>query len=281
MTCVYPTRDSDVAQKPPTLRDISNRLELLESLLTLLVQRSGVPTASVAKAVDGRARGDAEPEIPVQSRPTASNTRTGRHHPSDPRSDNATWELLLNPTNLEPLLQEEKNKATSPLDLETTPSNHQLDTASHHKLPTQLGAPAPPDTDLELLNLYPDTQLALRLWNVYVKSVDPVVKILHIPTVQSAVVATILNTRSAQPSTVALTFAIYYAAVTALCHDDCDEPVELPWEKLVLLKRYQTALDRLLVGPDFINRPDVTGLQALAIYVVRTKSALKPILMLI
>ncbi|OAA65311.1 Transcription factor [Niveomyces insectorum RCEF 264] len=65
----------------------------------------------------------------------------------------------------------------------------------------------------------------------------------------------------------ALTFAIYYAAVTALCHHDCDEPVDLPWEKPILLKRYQKALDRLLVTPDFINRPDLIGLQALAIYV--------------
>ncbi|KAL1865589.1 hypothetical protein VTK73DRAFT_5197 [Phialemonium thermophilum] len=131
----------------------------------------------------------------------------------------------------------------------------------------QLGASAPSDRYLELLDVYPDAHLALLLWNVYVRSVDPVLKILHKPTVQSAVVATILNTRSAKPSTVALTFAIYYAAVTALCHYDCDEPVDLPWEKPVLLERYQAALDRLLLTPDFMNRPDMTGLQALAIYV--------------
>jgi hypothetical protein len=105
---------------------------------------------------------------------------------------------------------------------------------------------------------------------VYVKSVDPVLKILHIPTVQAAVVATILDPRSAQPSTLALTFAIYYAAVTALCHSDGDESIHLPWEKPVLLKRYQAALDRLLVTPDLMSRPEIAGLQALAIYVVST-----------
>lgn len=120
---------------------------------------------------------------------------------------------------------------------------------------------------------YPDTQLALRLWDVYVKSVDPVVKILHIPTVQSTVVATILDPRSAQLSTLALTFAIYYAAVTALCHEGHDEPVDLPCEKPLLLKRYQTALDQLLVAPHFMSQPEIAGLQALAIYVVGTKSS--------
>lgn len=120
-----------------------------------------------------------------------------------------------------------------------------------------------------MLESYPDPQLALRLWNVYFKSVDPVLKILHIPSVQSTVVATILDPKSAGSSTVALTYAIYFAAVTALCHDsNNNEPVDLPCEKTELLKRYKTSLDRLLLGTDLMNRPEMTALQALTIYVV-------------
>jgi hypothetical protein len=107
---------------------------------------------------------------------------------------------------------------------------------------------------------------------VYVKWVDPVLKILHIPTVQSIVVATILGPRSAHPSTtLALTFAIYYAAVTALCHDGDDQPVDLSCDKTVLLKHYQTALDQLLLTPDLMSQPDMLGLQDLTIYVVSTE----------
>jgi hypothetical protein len=152
--------------------------------------------------------------------------------------------------------------------LEAVPSHPRAITTAHQRLPTQPGACAPKDRESEPLDFYPDTQLALRLWDTYVKSVDPVLKILHLPTVQSTVVATILDPRSAHPSTVALTFAIYYAAATALRHDDSCNPVDLPWEIPVLLKRYQTALDRLLLSPDLISRPDIVGLQALAIYVV-------------
>ncbi|UKZ78296.1 hypothetical protein TrVFT333_006032 [Trichoderma virens FT-333] len=275
MTCVYHTRDPDAAQKPRTLRDISNRLERLESLLSLLVERSEVCTGFLAHGGSGRGRGCAEAEITTQAQPISANTnsiRTSRQQPSDRPSDKSTWELLMNNSTIEPLLQEERSKPTQPPGLETTTSHFKANTASHHRLPTQLGASAPLERDSDLLDVYPDAQLALRLWNVYVRSVDPVLKILHIPTIQSAVVATILDTRSAQPSMVALTFAIYYAAVTALCHHDCDEPVDLSWEKPVLLKRYQTALDRLLVTPDFMGRPDVTGLQALAIYVTSSRA---------
>jgi hypothetical protein len=125
----------------------------------------------------------------------------------------------------------------------------------------------------DVLEFYPDIQLALRLWNVYVKSVDPVLKILHIPTVQSTVVATILEPRSAQSSTVALTFAIYFAALTALCHDDDHEPIDLPCEKLALLNRYRISLDRLLVVTDLMSGPEIPALQALAIYVVSTEAS--------
>lgn len=121
----------------------------------------------------------------------------------------------------------------------------------------------------DVLEYHPDTQLALQLWTVYVKSVDPVLKILHIPTTQSTVVATVLDPRSARSSTAALMFAIYFAAITALCHgDNNNELIDLPCEKSVLLKRYKTALDRLLLVTDLMNQPEITALQALAIYVV-------------
>ncbi|KAK1144544.1 hypothetical protein N8T08_005417 [Aspergillus melleus] len=126
--------------------------------------------------------------------------------------------------------------------------------------------PGPPaSTSSGVLEFYPDSQLALRLWSVYVKSVDPVLKILHIPTTQSAVIATILDPKSAGSSMVALTFAVYFAAITALgSHDEAELPVE---ERSVLLKRYKTALDRLLIATDVMNQPEMTALQALAIFV--------------
>lgn len=127
------------------------------------------------------------------------------------------------------------------------------------------------DTSSALLDLYPDPQLALQLWAVYVKCVDPVLKILHIPTTQSAVIETILNPKSAGSSMLALTFAIYFAATTALGYQD--EP-ELAVDRASLLKRHKTALDRLLIATDVMNRPEMTALQALAIYVVRAYNSL-------
>lgn len=120
----------------------------------------------------------------------------------------------------------------------------------------------------DVLEIYPNPKLALRLWNVYVKSVDPVLKILHIPSIQSTVVSTILEPKSARPSTLALTFAIYFAAVTALCYDNENEGIGEGWEKNTLLERFKMALDRLLVVTGLMNQPELMAIQALTIYAV-------------
>lgn len=123
-----------------------------------------------------------------------------------------------------------------------------------------------PDTASDILEFYPGPELALPLWQKYVHSVDPVLKILHIPTAQSAVIATILNPKSAGRSMVALTYAIYFAAITAL--EDGAEDITLPLEKKDLLKRYRLSLERLLIDTDIMNSPEMTSLQALAIFIV-------------
>ncbi|KAL3442364.1 fungal-specific transcription factor domain-containing protein [Aspergillus insuetus] len=254
MTCVYPARntDTDTGRKPPSLQDIHNCLKRLEILLSRFGESSQVATGSVVDGIGGRVGS----EVPVQARPRAVVKAIGTR-PSDKSSNKSTWEILLKNSDIEPLLQDES------IGPETASAQPRANPVAHQKR----DACAPSDRGSELLDVYPDTQIALRLWDVYVKSVDPVLKILHVPTVQSIVVTTILDPRSAQSSTLALTFAIYYAAVTALCHDDNDHPVDLSCDKTVLLKRYQTALDRLLLTPDLMSRPDLSGVQALTIYV--------------
>ena len=118
------------------------------------------------------------------------------------------------------------------------------------------------------MQLYPDTKLGLCLWDVYVKSVDPVIKILHIPSIQSSIISAILTPKLAASSTIVLTFSIYYAAVTSLYHDELHEVAEFHWDRLELLRRFRTALDRLLFTADIITRPSLVQLQALAIFAV-------------
>ncbi|PLB53696.1 hypothetical protein P170DRAFT_2424 [Aspergillus steynii IBT 23096] len=248
-TCIYPSKPSD-ERRSPSLQHISDRLERVESIISHLCE---------SRASGFAAGGDSE----TQGRHETNQLSSAQH-------SHMPWEVLLNDgqmvqyvnnANIKDLLQdEERMKVTRSSSPEREFSHRQPEnTPMLAAQPESLA-----DTSCAWLESYPDPQLALRLWSVYVNSVDPVLKILHIPTTQSAVIATILDPKSAGSSMVALTFAIYFAAITALGHHN--EP-ELFLDKSVLLKRYKAALDRLLINTEVMNRPEITALQALAIYV--------------
>ncbi|EEA26447.1 hypothetical protein EYB26_006155 [Talaromyces marneffei] len=264
--CVYPTKESDMARKAPTLQSIANRLERLEDLLSRLVEDGQITTV----AAGGRRR-ESQTQVPFHSGANVNRTEAANQHPSNQDPGASTWELLLNEEEVvqyanKSLPGNEERVRNPPSTASGTTFSHiQKSTKAHHTPHAQSNASSLSSNFFDALDFYPDTQLALRLWNVYVKSVDPVLKILHIPTVQSIFVETILDPKSAQSSIVALTYAIYFAAVTALCHDD-SEPMALPSEKHELLKRYKKSLDQLLMATELMNRPELVSLQALAIY---------------
>lgn len=58
------------------------------------------------------------------------------------------------------------------------------------------------------------------MWQVYQENVDPIVKILHVPTVEILVKETRKNLDSLTPGNEALMFAIYFAAITSMDEED-------------------------------------------------------------
>ncbi|KAJ5526183.1 hypothetical protein N7494_012833 [Penicillium frequentans] len=245
ISCIYPRRESE--GKAATVQRISDRLERLENII------SQAKVSGPSNAAEAQDDGNQKKSGPTQS----------SHEP---------WELLLNDgqaiqyvnnSNIKDLLQdEERIRATQTPNLGQGPLRKEA-ASSAYTTPCQ-ECPLP-DTASDILEFYPGPELALPLWQIYVNSVDPVLKILHIPTAQSAVIATILNPKSAGRSMVALTYAIYFAAITAL--EDGSEEITLPLEKKDLLKRYRLPLERLLIDTDVMNSPEMTSLQALAIFV--------------
>lgn len=133
-----------------------------------------------------------------------------------------------------------------------------------------------PHSTSDVYKLHPDSRLALQLWSIYIKNVDPILKLLHIPTAQSTVVTTILDPKSAGAPMLALVFAIYFAAITTLSDQDV---ISLSGESpYLLLNRYKTGLNQVLVGADLLNNPELVSLQALAIFVVSHHPSLLAVL---
>lgn len=75
----------------------------------------------------------------------------------------------------------------------------------------------------------------MLLWQTYLDRVDPVVKVIHAPTVQQQIMQTIKDPRQLTALSHALNFAIYYAAIVTLQPEECRR--EMNEEKSELLGR--------------------------------------------
>ncbi|KAH8658512.1 hypothetical protein BX600DRAFT_401253 [Xylariales sp. PMI_506] len=113
---------------------------------------------------------------------------------------------------------------------------------------------------------HPPKPLAVRLWNVYVDNVDGCsrFKLLHTPTDGVRIYSTIDAPGKASFENLALCFAVYFAATLSL--GDQEAQVSLGEEKHTLLLRFKVGLEQAFAYGDFLDRPNITGLHALAVY---------------
>ena len=96
--------------------------------------------------------------------------------------------------------------------------------------------------------------------------VEDCFKLLHLPTDQVKVFSTIDDPAVASPENLALSFAVYFVAVISLEHQEVQESVGL--DKHTILSQIKLGFEQALAQGDFLDRPTVTGLHALALYLV-------------
>ncbi|RAK72640.1 Zn(II)2Cys6 transcription factor [Aspergillus fijiensis CBS 313.89] len=110
----------------------------------------------------------------------------------------------------------------------------------------------------------PSRKQATQLWQVYLNNADPLLKLLHIPSVNSLVFAAINNPEEVTAGTSALLFAIDFAAVTSL--PSPDTILLLNQDRPSALNQFQRGLEISLHAAVFLDSPTITTLQAMTIY---------------
>lgn len=90
-------------------------------------------------------------------------------------------------------------------------------------------------SDVDLRKLHPLPSQIPFIWQVYVENVDPLVKILHIPTMNPIIRKIRSDMDNLPPGLEALMFSIYYAAITSLEDDE----VSLPSQSIRLIMAIQ------------------------------------------
>lgn len=132
-----------------------------------------------------------------------------------------------------------------------------------------LSSPIP---SLPPYSLHPPAPIAISLWNIYTSNVEGVLglKLLHIPTDEVKVYSVIDEPSSSPLCDLALCYAVYFASLLSL--DGSEARAVLGRDKASQLLDLKIGLEQSFSQADFLNKPNIVGLQALAIYLVSTIS---------
>ena len=127
---------------------------------------------------------------------------------------------------------------------------------------------SPPLRQRELRLLHPPAAQLITLFYCFQKNVDPMAKVLHIPSMRKLVMGAAANI-DVVPSgnyVEALLFAMYYAAITSLTQEECLQ--NFHDGKNSLLARYRSGTESALANANLLNTREIGTLQALVIFLV-------------
>lgn len=121
-------------------------------------------------------------------------------------------------------------------------------------------------TKLNLMAYHPQPIHIIRLWQIFLDNVNPLIKIIHAPTVQQQILEISTDLGSVSKGMEALLFSIYSLAILsvddAYCKDMFGE------ETSTLLAKYQYGAQQALLNAEFLRPSSLVVLQALVLYLV-------------
>lgn len=104
------------------------------------------------------------------------------------------------------------------------------------------------------------------MWDIYTLNFDPLVKLLHIPTTQPLILNASANPGRADAATMALIYAVSFAATATLTKPDTMS--QFNCDKSILLRHFMQQTDGALMRAQLILRPNAMVLTAFVIYLV-------------
>lgn len=121
-------------------------------------------------------------------------------------------------------------------------------------------------TATPLATLHPEPVQIFQLWQVFLDNVNPLVKVVHGPSLQARIVAGVGDLGHIDPVLEALLFSIYCMSVRSLSVDDCQALFAAAKDDL--LARYDFGCQQALMNCGFLRTNDRECLTALYIYIV-------------
>ena len=122
------------------------------------------------------------------------------------------------------------------------------------------------DTQQTLFHHHPTHTEAMILWNTHVEAVEPICKILHIPSTFKMVEMVSQQPAMASKSEECLLFVIYHFAVFSMTQEECVEKFGQSRDDLMRL--YHFASRQALVNASFLKTTEISILQSLVLFLL-------------
>lgn len=121
----------------------------------------------------------------------------------------------------------------------------------------------------DMSRLHPSPSQIFIIWEIFKENVDPVLKIVHAPTVKNVIMKAAVSASSLSKASEALFYAICFAAVVSMSEDQCKQL--LSDEKSRLMQRYRFAVEQGLARAQFLNSSNLVVLQAFIMFLACVK----------
>ncbi|OTA99367.1 hypothetical protein M426DRAFT_27562 [Hypoxylon sp. CI-4A] len=122
-----------------------------------------------------------------------------------------------------------------------------------------------------LASFHPPPQVLSKLKYIYTDRVDPMIKILHLPTFWVALANGLRRPQDMSKGLEAAIFAFYFATVNSLTEEECHGLFSTP--RSVILCRYRFAARQALINASFLSTSSLMTLRAYAIFMLCVRNS--------
>ncbi|KAL9115660.1 MAG: hypothetical protein Q9227_000028 [Pyrenula ochraceoflavens] len=121
-------------------------------------------------------------------------------------------------------------------------------------------------TSVNLRALHPTPSQVFILWEVFKENVDPLIRIIHRPSLKGIVFQASNNPESINKHTEAMLFSIYYAAATSLTESQCQKLLGEDRDRA--LQKYRFAMEQALARANLLSSSNFMLLQAFVLFLI-------------
>lgn len=121
-------------------------------------------------------------------------------------------------------------------------------------------------SEVDLKALHPLPSQIPFYWQTFLENVNPLIKLIHVPTMNKVIKEVQSNMDSLSKSTEALMFSIYFATITSMHGEEVR--INFGVSKDSLIRQYRFGTEQALARAGFLNTNEIVTVQAFVLFLV-------------